>query len=713
MPHLERRLGLFAVITISISSMIGSGVFVLPGIGFSITGPSLFLAFILSAICILPAAMGKAELATAMPTSGGTYVYLERTFGPWIGTISGLGLFSSILLKATFALIGIGTYFTVLSDLPLIPVVLVFLLFITSLNIFGVGKVSGFLKIALSVTILALLVLAAFALPHLQVQNFTPFMPMGLKGLGSAAALVFVSFAGVTKIAAIAEEVKSPEKNLPKGILLSLLIVTVLYVGISFILAGTYNNQNIAGELRPIYRLAKDILGPTAGVIFAFIAVLTMVNTSNAGILAGSRFPFAMARDNLLPSFLGKLHPKFLTPIASIMMAGILVAILLLTLDVTKIVKLASAFKIMLYISVNFTVIILRESHLQWYKPGYKSPFYPWLQIFGVIAGLTLLISMGMMAVWAALTITIMGSIFYFLYSRKRTDRKGVVGIKGKRTDLLQTAPTLHEDGFCSFDVQGEAQVVVSLLGKERSPEMLVQMGLAMAQHKHIEVSYILEIPEQTDLHDVTEEPSDLKSLKRRVKTMADKMDESIAFDIIPSHDVSRTIFEISQSLHCKWLLLEWKGRNREGITFNNPIDWLKSHLHCHVATYKDAGIRYISRIAIFIKNDQNDVLALQTAKQLASEFSAELVVLYYQANSNYKLEFCGHVKSLVPEGTLTIILKEEDQLKSLIKISSKFDLIIHGRCQDSTLDRFLGTFNDKLMSQASCSVLEVHKAKA
>ena len=103
----------------------------------------------------------------------------------------------------------------------------------------------------------------------------------------------------------------------------------------------------------------------------------------------------------------------------------------------------------------------------------------------------------------------------------------------------------------------------------------------------------------------------------------------------------------------------------------------------------------------------------MQTAKQLAAEFSAELVVLYYQANREYKLEFCGHVKSLVPEGTLTIILKEEDQLKSLVNISSEFDLIIHGRCQDSTLDRFLGTFNDKLMSQASCSVLEVHKAKA
>ncbi len=100
MQSLERRLGLFSVITISISSMIGSGIFVLPGLGFAMTGPSIYLAFLLSAICILPAAISKAELATAMPTSGGTYVYLERTFGPLAGTVSGLGLFLSILLKA-------------------------------------------------------------------------------------------------------------------------------------------------------------------------------------------------------------------------------------------------------------------------------------------------------------------------------------------------------------------------------------------------------------------------------------------------------------------------------------------------------------------------------------------------------------------------------------------------------------------------------------
>ncbi|MAX66846.1 MAG: hypothetical protein CME66_07895, partial [Halobacteriovoraceae bacterium] len=223
MPSLERRLGLFAVVTISISSMIGSGIFVLPGIGFSITGPSIYLAFLASTLCILPAALSKAELATAMPTSGGTYVYLERTFGPLAGTVGGLGLFLSILLKAAFSLIGIGAYFSVFSSFPLLPTVLTFLVCIVLLNIFGVGKVSNFLTVILFVTIISLSVLSFMAIPTWSTDNLIPLLPHGFKGFFEATGLVFVSFSGVTKIAAIAEEIKEPERNIPKGIILSLI----------------------------------------------------------------------------------------------------------------------------------------------------------------------------------------------------------------------------------------------------------------------------------------------------------------------------------------------------------------------------------------------------------------------------------------------------------------------------------------------------------
>ena len=144
MKKLERSLSLPYVIAISIGGMLGSGIFVLPGFASGLTGSSVWLAYLLGAVCVLPAALSKSELATAMPSSGGTYVYIERAFGPLFGTISGIGLWLSLLLKSSFALIGLGAYLSVLvniSDANIPFVAIAFLAFIVALNIFGVKKV--------------------------------------------------------------------------------------------------------------------------------------------------------------------------------------------------------------------------------------------------------------------------------------------------------------------------------------------------------------------------------------------------------------------------------------------------------------------------------------------------------------------------------------------------------------------------------------------
>ena len=144
MKKLERSLNLTSVIAISIGGMLGSGIFVLPGIAAAKTGSSIWLAYLLAAICILPAALSKSELATAMPSSGGTYLYIERAFGPIFGTIAGLGLWLSLLLKSAFALVGFGAYLAVFAQASngfTRYVSLFFLGVILLLNIMGVKKV--------------------------------------------------------------------------------------------------------------------------------------------------------------------------------------------------------------------------------------------------------------------------------------------------------------------------------------------------------------------------------------------------------------------------------------------------------------------------------------------------------------------------------------------------------------------------------------------
>ena len=714
MASLERRLGLFSVITISISSMIGSGIFVLPGLGFATTGPSLYLAFLLSAVCVLPAALSKAELATAMPTSGGTYVYIDRTFGPMAGTVSGLGLFLSILFKAAFSLIGIAAYLTVVSSFPEDITFLSFLFVIVLLNILGVGKVSSFVTAILFVSLISLTILSLFSIKLWDMSNMQPLMPNGSIGLFKAAALVFVSFAGVTKIAAIAEEVKEPEKNLPRGILISLFLVTCIYCAVSFVLGSVYSIGEISGEMKPIYRLAVDVGNSKIGIIFALVAALTMINTSNAGILAGSRFPFAMSRDNLLPGFLGKLHRTFLTPILSILLSGCIVAIVLLFFNVEKIAKFASAFMILGYIAENFCVIVLREARVQWYKPQYKSPLYPFMQTFGILSGVALLVAMGKIALFAIGAIAVPGIIIYFLYGFKRTSRKGVIGIRGKRTDLIDKDP-YDQESFCNFDVQAEADVVVSLFGRERSPEMLIEMGIALGHHSDIEVTRLIEIPEQTDLHDMMDEPPELRSLRRRIIAMANEKNESITFDPAVSHDVSRTVFEISQRTHCRWLLIEWGGKRSGGITFHNPIGWLKSHIHCNLATFRDSGVRYIRKIMVYIHNDRNDTLVLETANHLSNVFKANITLVRFahtkasEEQKYYETHYLKDLGSKLDTPPSTNVVLGDNKLRALIDETPKYDLLLLGSADHTLVNSIRGTFDDKLIAKAACSVLAVH----
>lgn len=712
MQTLERRLGLFSVITISVSSMLASGLFVVPGIGFLETGSSLFLAFILAAICILPAAMSKAELATAMPTSGGTYVFIERCFGPLIGTVSGLGLYLSILLKVAFALVGLGAYFMVLSSIDINIIVFASLFAIVFLNIVGVGKVSSLLTGVLIITIVGILGVSFLSKPLIELSHFDSFFAHGYDGFISATAVVFISYAGILKVAAIAEEVKNPKVVIPGGILWSLLIATVLYAGVSFIMASVLPMESISGSKNPIYIWSQFVGGSWVGITMAVIAILTIINAANAGVLAASRFPFAMSRDQLLPKSLGKLHRKFLTPLPSILLSGLIIGLAILFLDIAKIAKLASAFMILIYMLENLCVIVLRESRPQWYKPDYKAPFYPVLQSIGLLSGGVFLWAMGFISVIAILVVSIPGVLFYFFYSRNKTSRKGVLGMKGPRTDITEQANTFH---FDYYDSGESSEVVIGLFGKEKSPDMLIEMALALTDKGEVEVASLIEIPEQASPQDILEEPPKIRSLRRRALAMQAGEKKTIHFDSIVTHDLSQSIFQISQSAHCKWLLIEWQGKKRGALTFHDPMAWLKSQLHCHLAVYRDAGVRYIRKILIYLNNDKNDAVILEMVRHLNLVFNSQIYLLNYNAknidpeqDAKDKSSIFAEVKANFPEIKICKVTGENMTL-DIIEETANFDLFVLGSPDYKLKDHFVRSFDSELISKANCSVLALH----
>lgn len=733
MKKLERKLSLSSVIAISVAGMLGSGIFVLPGIAAAKTGSSIWLAYLIAAICILPAALSKSELATAMPKSGGAYVYIERALGPLFGTISGIGLWLSLLLKSSFALVGFGAYLLVLTNISPIYIKyfsIGFLILIMLLNIFGVKKVG---KVQLVIVILSLLTLVSLlilGIPAVDKQLLTPFMNNGTMGLISTVAFVYISYAGVTKIAAIAGEVKNPSKNIPLAMLLSLLVISSVYVTIAYTLVGNISIEILSTDIKPIHTLALLLGGEWFAYGIAFVGVITLISMANSGVLASSRFPFAMAMDKLLPSNLAKLHDKHLTPINTILITCLMMGLIILFLDVEKIVKLASAFKVSMFIAVNICVIVLRETAVQWYRPTYKSPLYPYMQLFGILSGLILLFYLGLMPIIVLLIIALIGGVIYYSYGI-RASRSGVLRNYGhraakflffkKKNDINEEKSSFsiseekHKD-WLDGQINPDAGVIIPLFGNEYSPESLVELGAALNQRKSLQVVNIKEVPDQTFLDAVLVETSKIKSLKRQLSIVQDVNNLELDFESLVTHNVSDTMQVLSDHSKSDWLLLSWDGRISNGFLINNPLGWIVSNINSNFALFKDNGVRYISEVVLAVRPNSKDIeMLIMTTANICKFYNASFTLLHVfskdktidnlkeiKKNSELLLTEYKEISSLRIEYS-------DNPTESVSELTAEYDLLVLGTPKKDTWKRMLfGTGKDKFAVNSACSVLRL-----
>ena len=727
MKKLERSLSLSYVIAISIGGMLGSGIFVLPGLASGITGSSVWLAYLLGALCVLPAALSKSELATAMPSSGGTYVYIERAFGPLFGTISGIGLWLSLLLKSSFALIGLSAYLSVLIEIDdgmARIVALGFLCFILLLNIFGVKKVGKVQLIIVTISLICLIAVFIFGFNNTNTDFLDPFMSEGNAGLISAVAFVYISYSGVIKVAAIAGEIQNPNKNLPLAMILSLLSITAVYVFTAFILVGNVPPEVLAIDIKPVHTVANLLGGEYFGYTAAVIGVLTLMSGANSGVLASSRFPFAMARDLLMPSFFAKIHSKYLTPVVAILFTGLLMCLVILFLDVVKIAKLASAFMVMMFIAVNFCVIILRETSAQWYKPTYQSPLYPFLQAFGILSGFVLLILLGWMPLASIVVIFLIGFVVY-LFIGKNATRTGVLKNYGHipalflfyKKDSPKTAGGLSDLSSSNLDgkLASDAGTIVPLLGNENSTEMLVEMACAINTRSSVQAVNITEVPNQTFLEALNKDTPKILSVERRLKKLSQSQNLNIDFESVVTHEVSNTIAELSAQTNCDWLVMGWSGRAHSGILVRNPIGWLLANVYSNFALFKDNGIKNIGKVLIALRPGRKDKNFLSVAERICSFYGASLTLLHITPASFSEIDSKKmEEKSLLLLSRLKVpnnlkIQASEDPIDSISAISSEYDLLILGAPEkDNWIRILLGTGRDKFTENSACSVLRL-----
>lgn len=719
---LVRTLSLPSAIAISIGGML-SGIFVLPGIAFGITGASVSLAFFVAGICIIPAVLSKAELATAMPKSGGTYVYVDRAFGPLFGVVSGIGLWLSLLLKSAFSLVGLSAYLYVLVELDSFYTTIVALLSLVVvfvLNIFGVKKVGSTQLAIVGISVTSLIALVLVGFNKVGVVPPTDFYTNENLGFFSGVAFLYISYAGVTKIAAIAGEISNPERNLPLTMVVSLFLIMVVYVCVSVVLVKFVDGSVLSTDIRPIYTAAYEIGGSVAGYIAGVVGVITLLSMANSGLLASSRFPFAMARDGALPSLFTSISKKHMTPVFSIVVTTIAIALSIIFLDVMKIAKLASAFKVLMFVSVNLAVIVFRETNAQWYNPKYKSPLYPYVQIFGVLSGLFLLFFLGVPALLSVLGVFVLGFVIFLMYGRK-TARSGLLSNYGVFSFLFRGRRAKSADTNVTTEVvleeldNTDSHIVVPLLGDETSPEMIVEIASSINTEEKVNTINIVEAPDQTFLEDVSLESPKDASVKRRILSLKDSKKTKVTFESLPTHDVSTTIKNITSFKKCKWLVMGWAGRESAGILIRNPIGWVIKNIDANLALFKDNGVRNISKVILAVRPGRQGNKFIKVADNICNYYGASLTLL-----SVVNKEFGGgQEKHLIEKNKSLLrgvscqndylVIKDNDPVKAISEVSASYDLLIIGSQEKSPWYNVLfGLKSDRFVKNSVCSVLRL-----
>lgn len=452
--RLSKKLTLFDVYAVSTGAMFSSGFFLLPGIAAMETGNSVYLSYLVAGFLILPSMLTVAELATAMPRAGGAYYFLDRSLGPLVGTIGGLGSWIALIFKSAFALIGMGAYLSLYIDLPMLPLALVLTVVFGLLNIFGAKETAFLQRLLVSALVLIMgyfliegveYLTGNAVLPEMQESNF---LTNGMNGFISTVGLVFVSYAGLTKVASIAEEVQNPDKAIPLGMTLSLLTASIVYVLGVFIMVKVLPAATLFSSLTPVTDAGYVVITwipESIGILLIVIAAIAaFASTGNAGIMSASRYPLAMSRDGLMPQFFGKIG-RFKTPHISVLSTTFVMILVLLLFDVEAVAKLASAFQLLLFFLLNLAVVVMRESKIEAYKPGFNSPFYPWVQILGMIISLWLVAEMGLLAVGLTGTLIILCIAWYFYYAHGKVKRQGAIYHVHARLGQMRYEALEHE----------------------------------------------------------------------------------------------------------------------------------------------------------------------------------------------------------------------------------------------------------------------------
>ncbi|MFA5221413.1 MAG: APC family permease [Methanoregula sp.] len=385
---LKREIGLFGATALGIGAIIGSGIFIVTGIVAGIAGPAMIVSVIIAGAIAVFSAMSVAELGAYLPEEGGTYAYAQKLISPFAGFIAGwIWIFSNIFVGAAVSL-GFAYYFvTIFPAVPVKIIAVVICLVFIFINYIGLKESVLFNNILVTAKVLILVFFVAFGLGFFHPGNFIPFTPpQGSLGILSGAALIFFAYTGFARVTIMAEEVKDPEKTIPRSIYLALGISTVIYLLVSIVAIGIAGTPVLAQSGSPL----ADAIGSTgsSGAVLlislgAMIATASVLLTTIMGI---SRIVFSMARNQDLPPLFDRIHPVFRTPHYAIAITGACMIAALMLADLAMVVSVSTFAMLVFYLIANIAALRLPREHRRY--PSWI-PATGVLSCIGLIAFLT------------------------------------------------------------------------------------------------------------------------------------------------------------------------------------------------------------------------------------------------------------------------------------------------------------------------------------
>jgi amino acid transporter/nucleotide-binding universal stress UspA family protein len=719
-PELSRDLGFFAVFTTATGTMIGAGIFVLPGVAAEGAGPGAALSFLFAGIIAAMAGLSVSELATAMPKAGGPYYFASRAMGPMVGTVVGLGAWLALILKGSFALVGLGQYVLLFSPMPVLTTAAVGGLFLLMVNLVG-AKASGVLQNVIVLVLLA--ILGAFVgkgLFAVDGSTLRPLLPFGWNGVFTTTGLVFISYLGIVKAAAVAEEVENPGRNLPLGILSSIVLVTVLYVATMIVVTGVLPMPDIISANAPLADAGAQFFGAAGAMVVGVAGILATLSTGNAAVLSSSRYPFAMARDALMTPWIAHIHKRFQTPSRAILVTGGAMIALALTLDVEGLAKLGGVFGMIVFAIVNLSVIMLRRTAPEWYQPSFRVPFYPVLPWLGAIAALAPIPQLGTFSHVGAGILILSGVAWYYWQRRVETGSDATIqplyGLRDKLREIGEVRALEETRRVAEAEPQPEAtRVLVELVeGKPNKHLLAVATSLAHRDAATVEAIVVTEVPPQSPLHRrVSSLPAHwVETIHQRMEAY----DVPFRFHDVLARDRSHAILSFAQK-NTTAVLLDWHDDFLPVRIRGSYVDRVLQRSPVRVGVLKYRGHKRYDRILVATAGSPYATAEVELADAVASMTGAELTLLMVlptnasQGRREQARNYLSQLASITETEPELRILQGDDVAETILDAGTEADLIVLGAARPTwksrmTRQHLVGPIADAIAERAEGSVL-------